>query len=347
MITYLRDEEKKKCRELWEEAFSEDSASFVDYYFDKVVTYNRILAMLEKDRVYSMVHLNPYDVRVRDCVWRAEYLVGVATAGDYRHRGYMGRLIRRALSDLRAEGMPFCFLMPAREGLYEPYGFAFIARAQEWVIVREKDLDRVQVPVQSGMENPAVASWLTKWLSEQFEVYALRTPEYLHRQQQEIASERGDIAMLLHDGEPVGLESTWGLQVREQRFCYVEEPYGTKMPIEKPLMMGRILDVEKFVKVIRRKDGNGEIEFPIRIIDSVLPQNDGSWLWHLNEKDSRLERASWLEKAIRQDKKESGEIALTIEEFTSWLFGYSIPEAVRPYADVVDTLRSVFFDEVV
>lgn len=35
MIRYLKETEKYKSRELWEEAFPEDSKSFDDYYLTK------------------------------------------------------------------------------------------------------------------------------------------------------------------------------------------------------------------------------------------------------------------------------------------------------------------------
>ena len=37
MIRYLNDREKQSVRELWEEAFPEDSKEFGDYYFKERV----------------------------------------------------------------------------------------------------------------------------------------------------------------------------------------------------------------------------------------------------------------------------------------------------------------------
>ena len=43
-MRYLKQEEKKRCRKLWEEAFPEDSQAFDDYYFAEKLKDNRILA---------------------------------------------------------------------------------------------------------------------------------------------------------------------------------------------------------------------------------------------------------------------------------------------------------------
>ena len=129
---YLNSSEKNSCRSLWEEAFPEDSAPFTDYYMEEKTKDNKILVLRKNGRILSMLHRNPYEVYVRDRLWECDYIVGVATAREGRRRGYMRRLMNRALSDMRAEGMPFCFLMPAAEEIYLPFGFTFIFDQPEW-----------------------------------------------------------------------------------------------------------------------------------------------------------------------------------------------------------------------
>ena len=134
MIRYLLDEEKGESRELWEEAFPEDSRSFADYYFKEKIKDNRILVLeeeipetgMEHGRIASMIHLNPYWIRAAGERWKVDYLVGVATRKDRRHRGYMRSLLNRMMEDMRNEEMPFCFLMPADAAIYRPFGFTYI-----------------------------------------------------------------------------------------------------------------------------------------------------------------------------------------------------------------------------
>lgn len=65
-VRYLDSSEKKRCRSLWEEAFPEDSASFVDYYMEEKTKDNRILVLEENGRILSMLHRNPYEVYAGD-----------------------------------------------------------------------------------------------------------------------------------------------------------------------------------------------------------------------------------------------------------------------------------------
>lgn len=278
MIRYLKDGEKKICRELWEEAFSEDSREFGDYYFEEKVKDNRVLVLMgeegdekpgengqKQDRVDAMIHLNPYVLMVRGRCWRVDYLVGVATRGSKRHRGYMRRLLLRMMKDLRREGMPFCFLMPADEAIYRPFGFTYIYRQERFVrgegwerLEREpggEDLQAAEVeaeqikPAWEVTERKAAgkmclvpmipreaspeyeervtagAGWMNRWLENHYQVYARRDREYLKRLVDELASEEGTLDILYCKDKIVAMEGWWGRKEREQRLLYGEEPY--------------------------------------------------------------------------------------------------------------------------
>jgi hypothetical protein len=124
MIRYLEKEEYQKCRSLWQEAFYEDSEEFQDYYFNRKIADSRILVKEnEEGLLLSMVHLNPYQVLVKDRLWQLDYIVGVATRADSRHQGHMRDILGKLLSDMHREGKPFCYLMPASPDIYRPFDF--------------------------------------------------------------------------------------------------------------------------------------------------------------------------------------------------------------------------------
>ena len=112
MIHYLRQEEKSRSRKLWEEIFVEDSQSFVDFYYAEKARRNKILVAEEDNEIVAMLHRNPFDVVVKDRIWRIDYIAGVATAAAWRHQGYMSRLLSRIFADMYMEKMGFCFLHP-------------------------------------------------------------------------------------------------------------------------------------------------------------------------------------------------------------------------------------------
>lgn len=358
MIRYLTEEERGLSRDLWEEAFPEDSRSFDDYYFSEKIKENRILALcadgerLSASSIESMIQLNPYEIQAGSCIWRADYLVGVATRKNRRHRGYMRQLLLRMMEDMRREEMPFCFLMPAAEAIYRPFGFTYIFDQPRWSL-KEEGLNRRNAAEVIG----EVSRWMNQWLSERYQVFSLRNEKYTKMLLAEISSENGVLEALYQDGRLVGLQGIWGLEKREQRLLYAEDGLLKQEGEPRPAIMARIISPEQFVKAVRRKPLKAgeerEMEISLFLEDPLIPENQGLWTWYLTQDGSRLEKAddekirefSGEKAADRVQKKEI--LRLTITELTSWLFGYEIPKAAEPWASLVQPLQGVFLDEVV
>ena len=122
-IYKLDNSERQTTRELYEEIFSEDSKAFVDYYYTEKTKDNQIYAVKEDGKLCAMLHLNPYTLLVNGNEKQAHYIVAVATKEEYRKRGFMSALIKRALQDMYRAGENFTYLMPAAEKIYQPHDF--------------------------------------------------------------------------------------------------------------------------------------------------------------------------------------------------------------------------------
>ena len=64
-VRRLSPEEHILTRALYEEAFSEDSQEFVDYYYTEKTADNQIYVLEEDEVISSMAHLNPYTLAVQ------------------------------------------------------------------------------------------------------------------------------------------------------------------------------------------------------------------------------------------------------------------------------------------
>lgn len=364
MIRYLETWEKKQCRSLWEEAFPEDSRPFDDYYFTEKMKDNRVLVLEEDGRLVSMLHQNPYRIRVREQVWRSDYIVGVATAGDRRHRGYMRQLLNRMMGEMWAERMPFCFLMPADEAIYRPFGFTYIFDQPKWELAKTVPMEvRPLLPWKDSLGGNGwlaeLASWMDRWLENRYEVYAVRDEAYLRRLMKELESENGTLDVLYDRDAMAGIHSEWGLEEKEQRLLMVESRYQKQTGVAKPAIMARIICLEQFIKAIRLNEGVAEEELCIRlnVDDPLVAQNHGLWNWNINRETSWLERSTPMADCGigPEGAGSSGEsvaavregLQISIAELTGWLFGYGVPEAAGGYGDMVETLNGVFLDEIV
>lgn len=341
MIRYLNETEKHRSRALWKEAFGEDSEEFQDYYYREKTRDNKILVMEKEEQIVSMLHRNPYVLAAAEKVWKCDYIVGVATAENSRRKGYMKRIMEKALKDMREEHMPFAFLMPAFEMLYLPFGFTYIFAKPEWKLTEKELFSLRKVPFSQNYAE-AAAQWINQWLGERYDVYALRNGAYMERLQQEIESEKGSMELLYKGSQMAGIKADWGIIQKEQRMLFCKEEYRQERKTSVPCIMGRILDLPEFVRVIRlQKDAEEELALTMEVHDSQLRDNEGVWKWYLDKKSSYIEKITGRTDGIIPD------FVLNIDELTAWLTGYSVPEAVRAYAGKIHPLQGVFLDEIV
>ena len=153
-------EDKLKTRPLYEEAF-DDPKAFVDYYYEDRCLDNRILVSMEDDEIVSMLHLNPYKVNLCGSVVQSYYIVAVATKENRRHKGHMRRLFERAFEMLKAEHIPFVFLLPVDEAIYSWMGFEKIC---DFTMDRISDYEEIR---------------------NSFDIYCVRDDDYIRRMTKE------------------------------------------------------------------------------------------------------------------------------------------------------------------
>lgn len=381
MIRYLKREEKGRCIDLWREAFPEDSEHFLEYYYQWKTADNRILVKEDEEgNILSMVHLNPYQVKVKGRTWDLDYIVGVATGAGSRHQGHMRSLLERTLLDMHSAGTPFCYLMPAAPSIYLPFGFRFVFDQPLWKMKENLpgDIQREAAEVRDGLwlwnksveqgadgnRSENLASWMNQWLEERFQVYAVRDRPYLERLMAELSSESGELYGWYDSrGKLKGIQAFWGIGKREQRFLYSMEPEWVELAGEgegrgksfSPAMMARITNAAGMMEVIRLREEApcDKMEVLIRIRDELIPGNQGLWRWEISRDGSRLKPEPV---GISGDCLFSTEVLdIDIASLTSWLFGYRTWERLSEetgsrmpwWCRLAEPLQGIFLDEIV
>lgn len=206
-----------EIRGMWDEIF-DDPEEFTDYYFDEVCSKNRILLAYVGDHLAGMVHLNPYDISVYGKKNRCYYVVGVSVRPEYRGRGVMRQMMKRAIADMKAEGCLFTFLMPEREEYYESLGFEKIYHTLELDIdiseLEEEDVVPDDLSGEEGyyMKNihemqsedehylSVLATEINQVLSKRYQVFAHRTSSYLESMCKEHICQNGGVIAVYEDG---------------------------------------------------------------------------------------------------------------------------------------------------
>ena len=189
-----------KTRSLWEEIFKEDTKEFLDYYYSVKALENEIYVIEEDNKIVSMLHLNPYQMRIGNEIFQTHYIVAVATDENYRKRGYMAKLLNRAMQIIQKRGEPFTFLMPAAEEIYKPFGFEFVYE-QKRGMVTGKAYGESSIVFVMATENDCqdIADCANEFLKD-YDVVTWRDASYYETLLAEQASENGGI-LLAKEGE--------------------------------------------------------------------------------------------------------------------------------------------------
>ena len=124
-IRTIKKNEMDKVENLWDYCFEKKDSAFFDFYFKKYCQNENVIGAFFNNKLAAMVHLNPYNISLYDRSFSTSYLVGVATAPDFRGKGLMKNILMAALSAAKLKDQSFVLLMPSAPGVYLPYGFSY------------------------------------------------------------------------------------------------------------------------------------------------------------------------------------------------------------------------------
>lgn len=208
-VRKLRQEEHIRTRKLWEEIFTEDTAEFLDYYYSVKTADNEIYVIEDQGEIVSMLHLNPYQMRIENQIYPAHYIVAVATNLQYRRRGLMAKLLHYVLQEMQDRGEPFTFLMPASEAIYKPFGFEFVY-TQGSSLVAGKNHSGIAFSLAKEEDCKDIAAFANECL-QAYDVTIWRTENYYKAILAEQISEHGGILLAKQNGKLKGV------------FCFANE----------------------------------------------------------------------------------------------------------------------------
>ncbi|MBR1693010.1 MAG: GNAT family N-acetyltransferase [Lachnospiraceae bacterium] len=252
-------------RPLWGGIFSEDSAAFVDYYYRNKAENNVCFVIRNEACIRAMLFLTPYELCVREnqtaeageapakepekkggeppflqrsaeCGYRTYptyYIVGVATRAEYRHRGYMTRLLDTAFDYMRRQRVLFTFLMPANPAIYEPFGFRYIYERENYRLRPDflRSHPEVRVRMARETDGSLLADFAMWQLTGRYGFFIKRDEAYYRLLCRELASENGGIFLVYVGGELAG----YYMYAREEEEFLQEVLFGKRW---EPLLLG-------------------------------------------------------------------------------------------------------------
>lgn len=290
-IRYLKQEEKRNTRRMYEAVFSEDSKAFADYYYEWKIRDNRIAVMeSEEKEMEVMIHLNPYQLFCNGKTVASEYIVAVATRPDCRKQGKMYQVMEQVLKDQQKRHVPFTFLLPADPAYYESQGFVFFPpeRRRRQQTDEKANIQDIEAVEAQRKDTAIMAQAANEILKEQYGLFVYRDVEYYQRLLEEVSSEKGAALLLKKQEQVIGLliygmeegqaeikELVLAEEWKAQSVQICNQVFGVHGWTENDMhMMVRITDLQALTGMLKCRE---EICWKVRIHDEMVTANAGCW----------------------------------------------------------------------
>ena len=346
-MRYAREDEIDSIKEIWNYCFN-DEDTFVDYYFNhKYKNHNTIVACEDND-IVSSLQLNQYKINLDNKVYDTSYIVGVSTFPQVRGRGYMRNIMDFSLNELYKKGQLISILMPIDYRLYRKYGYEHCYDQLEYNINID-DLKNFNLNgrlYKASEKNIDDLININNIFLEDVNGNTVRDKDYYINLFREVKSEGGHVYVYKdrsYKGYIIYFLNGENMFVRELfykdldslksilKFIYnhntqcktvtisapvndkikfvLENPKTTDIKI-KPFMMGRVINVEKYLNGLQAEESI-DISANIFIEDKFIKENNG--VFNIEIKNKKVKA-----KKIRGNYS----LSLSINSFTQLAFSY-------------------------
>ena len=109
-----------QVKKIWELAF-EDGEKFRSFFFEKLYSPEKSLAVQTGGEILSILSVLSYGVSLWGQELAAGYVYGVATLPNFRGKGYMTRLLNEAIVSMKKKGYALTLIVPQNVTLFELY----------------------------------------------------------------------------------------------------------------------------------------------------------------------------------------------------------------------------------
>lgn len=371
-IRLAHKDDLQEIKNMWEYCFG-DTEMFMNYYFDNKYKCENTLVVEDNNRIISSLQLNQYKIKINNNIYDASYVVGVSTLPEARGVGAMKDLMIATLNQLYNKKQVVSILMPIDYRLYRKFGYEHCYDQMNYEIDMEllKDFKLNGVFKKALNEDiDSIVNIYESFLKDR-NGYVKRNRSYYEMLFKEIESESGYIYMHQSeeqmDGYIIYFKMDDIMFIREiayknidalksiLKFTYNHNTQFKKVSINsiiddkirliipalkkidiniKPFMMGRVINVQKFIKDLGIKE---DINLKLRVKDEFIDQNNNTFL--INNRE--------IVEFISTDGEE--DVSMDINTFSQLAFSYiDVEEAVflgKVYTKdnrYIDILKKIF-----
>ena len=335
-----------------------------------VITQNReeeILFQIQKDRPDTVAVLKCCSAAMRrmPAISSANHLPGMADVvradtgvlimNDRDEKDH-DKVMHAILAYQNAAKIPCILTFTRNIQQFERYGFGMISQKTEYrvndLIIKNDAL--IQARIRGSIELvPSyvrlaalrkdnlmnLAYFANSILSRNYGFFMIRSAVYFEKLLLEMENRGGGVYQIMEYGKMLGyLAVDSDGRVREAVFenDFDRERYLIRQSKDKVAVMARITNMDQMLMHVASK---GNVRIALSLKDEIYEQNDGLFIWYLDEKGSRLER---VEQSARNPFHP--ELSITAAQMVSFIFGQGkLKENLK--FDSIYLLEPVFVNE--
>lgn len=381
-VIQLKEDKFREALRLSEYAFQyKVDEERLQQQLTKMKESHEVYGIMEGEDLAAKLHLIPLHIYIGKEKFKMGGVAGVATYPEYRRSGYVKELLQHSLQTMKKDGFTVSMLHPFAVTFYRKYGWELCANLLVCHLTKSDLVMKKQVNgtvKRFNKENhPEEVEKLYETFAEHFSGMLVRNEKWwlqavyedltLAIYYDENKSAAGymlykieNYKMTVDEFVPLHNEARNGLwnficqhdsmikelemtvSENEQLLYTLQEP-RVKTEI-KPYFMGRIVDVEQFLKQYELNWNNVQQEVILHITDSFAPWNNVSV------------RLANYEIAIIEEPMDKG-IKLDINALSTILLGYKRPlelnelelisgseEEIRAFENVVPVRKPFIYD---
>lgn len=375
-IRYAIEKDLENIKDIWNYCFG-DEEGFVNYYFDNKYKPENTILIEENDELMSSLQLNQYKINLNNKIYDMSYVVGVSTYPNARGKGYMKDMMDFALNELYKKDQLVSLLMPIDYRLYKKYGYEHCYDQIEYKLNIE-ELKQFKIVGDFEKITNNHINYMMDIYNEfllNTNGYVVRDKNYYENLFKEIKCENGHMYIYKeenYEGYIIYFIMEDTMFIREicyknisslksmLKFIYNHNTQCKKVTIMspvidsiryilpnlktseiniKPFMMGRVINLEKFLNTLSIECNDLDGVY-IEIIDNQIKENNN--VFEIRVKDNKV-------KAIKSNKK--ADIGLSINYISQLAFSYIDIEKVlflenitktKENTKAINLLKSIF-----
>ncbi|WP_119683564.1 GNAT family N-acetyltransferase [Bacillus cereus] len=381
-VIQLKEDKFREALRLSEYAFQyKVDEERLQQQLTKMKESHEIYGIMEGKDLAAKLHLIPFHIYIGKEKFKMGGVAGVATYPEYRRSGYVKELLQHSLQKMKKDGFTVSMLHPFAVTFYRKYGWELCANLLVYHLTKSDLVMKKQVNgtvKRFNKENhPEEVEKLYETFAERFSGMLVRNEKWwlqavyedltlaIYYDENKTAAgymlyKIENYKMTVDEFVPLHNEARNGLwnficqhdsmikelemtvSENEQLLYTLQEP-RVKTEI-KPYFMGRIVDVEQFLKQYELNWNNVQQEVILHITDSFAPWNNVSV------------RLANYEIAIIEEPMDKG-INLDINALSTILLGYKRPlelnelelisgseEEIRAFENVVPVRKPFIYD---